>query len=183
MSRIFFLPGSFLLALGLAAAVAVLRRRGPVLAALLSVVLVVAPVARAFVTAPPPGMPRATIITSLWNLFPGAWSPFVDDRSWDAYGRGAMAHLPPNAVVLTCWQEATVLRYFVFGEALRPDVEVGYACSFAPRFQRMAREAQAAGRPVYASHDPGPELLGPGGHAERTWGHAHGGLWRVTVAP
>jgi hypothetical protein len=94
-----------------------------------------------------------------------------------------MAQLPPNAVVLTCWREATVLRYFVFGETLRPDVEVGYACSFPPRFQRMAREAQATGRPVYASFDPGPRMLGEGGHAERVWEHTYGGLWRVSAAP
>ena len=183
MSRIFFLPGLFLLALGLAAAVAVLRRRGVVLAATLAVALIVAPLTRVLVSAPPPGLPRATMITSLWSLVPAGWSPFVNDQSWDEYGRGAMAQLPPDAVVLTCWREATVLRYFVFGEPLRPDVEIAYACGFAPRFQRMAREAQAAGRPVYASYDPGPALLGKHRHAKRTWSHAYGGLWRVTMNP
>ncbi len=183
MSRIFFLPGSFVLALGLAAAVAALRRRGVGLAAGLALLLVAAPLTRVCVSAPPPGLPRATMITSLWGLVPAEWSPFVNDRSWDEYGRGVMARLPPGAVVLTCWREATVLRYFVFGETLRPDVQIAYACGFAPRFQRMAREAQAAGRPVFSSYEPGPALLGEHGHAERMWSHAYGGLWRVTVSP
>jgi hypothetical protein len=123
-------------------------------------------------------VPQQGRIAAVAAYWPQDWTPFARDRSWEEFGRGVMTRLEPDAVILTCWEAATTLRYFVYGEPLRTDVEVAYACGFAPRFQRLAREAAAHGRPLYATYEPGAELLA-GGTAERVWVHARGAVWRV----
>ena len=178
MVRIFFLPGALVCALALAVTLAGLRRAAPAAAWLAALLVVLAPIARATGHLPLSIGPPGGRIAATARLWPEEWDPFVDDRSWDAFGRGVMARVEPRAVILSCWQTATTMRYFVHGEPLRPDVEVAYACDFAPRFQRMARAAEAAGRPVYANYEPSAELLG-GGTAEHVWTNGRGTLWRV----
>lgn len=178
MVRIFFLPGAFVATLALAAALAVAFRLGRRLGWIAAIVVVLAPLARATWSGPIPGVPRAGRFAAVARAWPHDWSPFERDRSWDRFGRGVMERLESRAVILTCWEEATTLRYFVYGEPLRPDVDVVYACKFAPRFQRILREFEAVGRPVYASYEPTAELLG-GGTAERVWTHERGEVWRI----
>jgi hypothetical protein len=122
MVRIFFLPGALVAALALAATLAALRRAAPPAAGLAALLVILAPLARAtgrlpLSAGPPQG--RVAVTAALW---PHEWTPFVDDRSWDAFGRGVMARVEPGAVILSCWQTATTMRYFVLGEPLRPDV-------------------------------------------------------------
>jgi hypothetical protein len=182
MARIFFLPGAFVLALLLATTLAVVGGGRPLATAALAVLVLASPFARSRMPDPPAGMPTPGPVARIWSYWPREWDPFAQDASWDRHGRAVMAALPADAVLLTCWREATVYRYFRHAEPLRTDVEVLYACGHALRFQRLAAAAEAAGRPVLTSYAPTLDLLG-GRTAEPLYHDARGGIWRVHPPP
>ena len=175
MVPIFFLPGlwvaSQLLAVALGALAA--RSRAAIVAA--GLLLVLTPFARLTLADPPGPIARAGVLRGLWHFAPREWDPFTPDTSWDAYGRGVMRTLPPRAVVLACWEEATTLRYFRYAEPLREDVDVHYNC-LAPRPAFAA--ADSAGRPIFTTYAPTLEMTGGRAFGEvGRW--ARGGLWRI----
>ncbi|HKQ57581.1 MAG TPA: hypothetical protein VJY35_06910, partial [Candidatus Eisenbacteria bacterium] len=114
----------------------------------------------------------------LWEVAPAQWSPWHTDATWDTYGRAVMRALPPRAVVLSCWDEATTLRYFRHADVLRDDVDVLYHC----RMPRPAfAAADSAGRPIFTTYPPTREMTGGRGFTEvGRW--ARGGLWRIEGA-
>lgn len=175
----FFQPCTWLLSLGLAAALAHVAGRDARLGwASLALVLAM-PVVRYSIPDPPAVAARLPGWRRIWSMAPADWSPFRVDRRYDAYGRGVMERLPPDAEVLAGqWEVCGPLRYFVHGEPLRPDVAIRYAGLRAPRFRRMWREAEAAGRPVYFTHPPEPAAL-EGARTELVWDSGWRQLWRI----
>ena len=178
----FFQPCTWLLCVGLAVAFARLAERNA-RAGLVAIALVLAmPVLRHSLADPPGVLARSGMWKRIWSFSPREWSPFRSDLRYDAYGRGVMARLHADAVVLGgSWDECETLRYFVYGEPLRPDVSVLLTGLRAPRFRRMWAEAEAAGRPVYMTRQPEPAAL-EGGHAELVWDSGWRQLWRVERA-
>lgn len=175
MTPIFFLPGlwvgSQLVAVGLGA----LGRRWAPALALCGALLVLTPLVRIAMTDPPGPIARSGVLRGLWTAAPARWSPFTPDRSWDGYGRGLMRVLPPRAVVLSCWSEATVLRFFRYGEPLRTDVDVLYHCHMP--LPALAA-ADSAGRPVFTTYALTPEMTGGRGF-QHVMHWPRGGLWRI----
>ena len=175
----FFQPCTWLLCVGLAVALARVSERHA-RAGLVAMALVLAmPLLRHSLADPPGVLGRASMWRHIWSMSPREWDPFRAERRYDTYGRGVMARLPANAVVLGGhWEECETLRYFVHGEPLRPDVSVLYAGLRAPRFRRMWAEAEAAGRPVYMTRQPEAGAL-EGGRAELVWDSGWRQLWRL----
>jgi hypothetical protein len=140
-----------------------------------SVLLLLTPFARLAFLDPPGPLARSGATRAVWRTAPAAWDPFSPDTTWDAYGRGVMRALPPGAVVLSCWEEGTTLRYFRYGEPLRNDVDILYHCRVpVPAFAA----ADSAGRPVFATYEP--TLEATGGRPFHTVGRwTRGGLWRI----
>lgn len=175
MEATFFLPGLWVCSQLVAVALGTLAgrsRAGLVVAGLL---IVVTPLARVRVAEPPAALARAGTLHGLWLVAPAQWDPFAHDASWEAYGRGVMGALEPRAVVLSCWEAGTVLRFFRYAEPLREDVDVLYHCLIpGPAFAA----ADSAGRPIFTTYPPTLEMTGgrgfhPAGHWKR------GGLWRI----
>jgi len=137
------------------------------------------PVLRHSLADPPGVLSKSGMWNRIWSFSPREWSPFRADLRYDAYGRGVMARLPADAVVLGgSWDECETLRYFVYGEPLRPDVSVLLTGLRAPRFRRMWAEAETAGRPAYMTRQPEPAAL-EGGRAELVWDSGWRQLWRL----
>ena len=177
----FFQPCTWILGVGLAGAHAAIEKRRRRLAWALAVIVLATPLVRLQIADPPGPLARAPKVETVWSMAPRAWSPFRKDLRYEEYGRGVMQRLPPRAVVLGAkWEECTTLRYFVFGERLRPDVAVLYAGLSAPRFPRLRAEAERAGRPVYTTRMPPPEVM-VGAHAIRIWDSGWHELWFVTA--
>lgn len=179
----FFLPGMWALAVLIAAGLVELRRgRSRLAFAIAAVLLLSAPWLRLSIARPPGVLARYNLTRSVWSMWPSGWSPLRREREWDEYGRAVLRELPPRAAVLTSWGEGNVLRYFLYAEPLRTDVEVVHTGGFPRRTVRAEALERAAGRPVFATFPPDsamPETLRftPVGR----W--AAGGLWRVTAAP
>ena len=183
----FIQPCLWLLCLGLAVALAALEARRRAWSIAAAVFVLAAPLLRLAIADPPGPLARFSMWRWVWSMAPKEWSPFRDDLRPDAYGRGVMQRLPARAVVLgSRFEECETLRYFLHGEPLRADVEVWYAGLEAPRFGRLRREAERAGRPVYFTRLPRPEVL-EGARAELVWDSGWHQLWRVardsTAAP
>ncbi|MGH7742029.1 MAG: protein O-mannosyl-transferase family [Candidatus Eiseniibacteriota bacterium] len=151
----FFLPGmwamSVLIAAGLDALLKPPWRAAGWLAAAL---LLSAPWIRLSMTRPPAPLDRYTLTRVLWSMWPAEWNPLRRDRDWDTFGRGVMRELPPNAAVMTTWGEGNVLRYFLYAEQLRGDVEVVHTTGFPLRTLHAEAMARAEGRPVFATYPP-----------------------------
>jgi hypothetical protein len=178
MARIFFLPGLFVLAAALGVAVGALARSRVPWAWFALAFIAGTPFLRLGMREMPAAVPDSAFLRSVWQLWPERWNPFVHDRGWEDYGRGVFAAVAPRAMLLTCWEEATTLRYFENADPPRDDVDVVYACGHAPRVRRFLEAAEAEGRPVYTTYEPAAELLG-GGSAGVVWRHARGSLWRI----
>jgi transmembrane protein TMEM260 (protein O-mannosyltransferase) len=179
----FFLPCTWVLCLGLAVALGALSERSMPLGRIAMVAVLAMPVLRHRITEPPAPLARFAMWRHVWAVSPGEWSPFREDRRYDSYGRGVMQRLPPRATVIGArWNEAVTLRYFVFGEPLRPDVQVLYAGMAPPRLARQWRAAVAAGRPAYMTYLPGAEEL-PGARLDPVWDSGWRQLWRIEMAP
>jgi 4-amino-4-deoxy-L-arabinose transferase-like glycosyltransferase len=177
----FFQPCTWILAVGLAGALGRIAARRRSLAITLAAIVLVMPLVRLQIADPPGPFARMPKLARVWSLAPREWSPLHRDLRYDAYGRGVMRRLPPRAVVLGArWEESTTLRYFVYGEPLRPDVSVLYAGLESPRFSRLRAEAERAGRPVYMTRLPSREALA-GAHARRVWDSGWRELWVVTA--
>ena len=173
--RVFFLPGLWILSLGIALGLDGLGRRSRVLFAAAATLLVLTPLLRMRVAEPPGPIGRYGVLSFAWAFAPAGWNPFAADRSWDVYGRGVMRALPPRALVLSCWQEATTLRYFRYAEPLRNDVDVLYHCR-VPRPAFAA--ADAAGRPIFTTYPLTLEMTG-GRPFTQVARWPRGGLWRI----
>jgi hypothetical protein len=86
-----------------------------------------------------------------------------------------MRELEPKAVVLTCWQLGTTLRYFQYAEPLRTDVDVLYHCRLPePGFAA----ADSAGRPIYTTYPLTSQMTG-GRRFQMVGSWRAGGLWRI----
>ena len=175
----FFLPGVWAIGVLIAAALDQLTRtRVPAALPVAGVALIAAPFARLAMPDPPGFLPRVNLVTSNWGRWPREWNPLRDDRSWDTYGREVMKALPPRAAVLVSWGEGNVLRYFRYGEPLRPDVHVVHTGPHPGRVAHAVALERAEGRPVFAtfgSDQRTPDSLRfvPVGHWDA------GGLWRI----
>jgi hypothetical protein len=112
-------------------------------------------------------------------MWPSEWNPLRRDREWDEFGRGVMKTLPPDAAVLTNWGEGNVLRYFLYAEPLRSDVEVVHTTAFPLRTAHAESIERAAGRPVFATYPPDSAMAATlDFRPVARW--SAGGLWRVT---
>jgi len=109
---------------------------------------------------------------------PHDWSPLREDSGWDAYGRAVMRSVEPNASILACWAEATALRYFQFAEPLRRDVRLEFTCRYQSRVALAIADAEAAGRPLYATFRPDEQQLA-GRRVILVSQTGHGSLWRI----
>ncbi len=175
MTRIFFLPGLWILSQLLAVGLAAVQRRGAAAFALAAFLLLAAPLARLSLSVPPGPLARRPLLDQVWRAAPADWSPFRTDRGWEDYAHGVMASVGPQALILTCWREATPLRYARFAEGLRPDVEVRYACR-DPEPELPAAERE--GRPVYTTYPLTSAMTGGRGFRQiGAW--KRGGLWLV----
>ncbi|HEV2105429.1 MAG TPA: hypothetical protein VGU27_06820, partial [Candidatus Eisenbacteria bacterium] len=155
-------------------------RRRPATGAAVVALALAMPFARLALPAPPAGLPARGVFAGIWDLWPRQWSPFRHDRRYDAFGRAAMARLPAHAVVLAGWDPAETLRYFVYAEPLRRDVDVLYAAPRGARFDRLAATAAAAGRPVFAAAVR--DSLGAAGETAEDLPAVPGwALWRVRL--
>jgi hypothetical protein len=182
-ARFFFLPGAFVLAIGLAHLLASTLRRHVGTASALILVVLAMPFVRLAIPAPPVTTATPLVPGSIWQMWPEDWRPWHAETRYDEYGRGVMARLPEDAVVLGMgWDESTTLRYFVFGEPLRPGVDVRYTGPREPRLSRHYQEAIAADRPVYVAGTEAP-VLPAGVVAHPVWDSGWRGLWRLDPAP
>jgi hypothetical protein len=178
----FFLPCIWILCLGLAPALAVIFERSRPAGWLALLALLVLPILRFNISEPPGVIARTAMWRRIWAVAPEEWSPFRDELRYDTYGRGVMQRLAPRASIIGArWDEAETLRYFVFGEPLRPDVEVLYAGRTDARLTRQWRAAVAAGRPAYLTHAVDPALF-PGARVVPVWDSGWNGLWRIELA-
>jgi hypothetical protein len=178
----FFLPCTWLLCLGLAVVTSALLERSAALGGIAMAAVLVMPVLRYRMPDPPRPLARFSMWRQVWSQSPAEWSPFREDARYDSYGRGVMQRLPRGAVVLGGqWEECETLRYFVYGEPLRPDVSVLYAGPASPRFSRMWRGAESAGRPVYLTRPPTPDMP-QGARAELVWDSGWRRLWKLPQA-
>jgi len=180
--RFFFLPGTWLLALGISLALAAMGSRSRVWEMVAIALVLSGAVFRHAVADTPRPLTGFAMGNHIWQLSPGQWDPFRESLRYDEYGRGVMSRLPEDAVVLVgLWNQATTLRYFVFGEVLRPDVSVLLAGRRDPRLSRMWREAVEQGRPVFVTSEPEAGAL-PGTELEAVWDSGWAKLWRVVPA-
>jgi hypothetical protein len=90
-----------------------------------------------------------------------------------------MEALPPHAALLANWGEGNVMRYFVYAEPLRRDVEVVHTTAFPLRTLHAAAMERAAGRPVFATYPPDSVMAAALDFTPVARWPA-GGLWRVT---
>lgn len=116
MTPIFFLPGLWVASQLIAVALGALAQRSRAGLAIAGLLVVITPLARVRVAEPPAALARAGTLHGLWLAAPAQWDPLRHDASWDAYGRGVMGALEPRAVVLSCWEAGTVLRFFRHAE-------------------------------------------------------------------
>jgi hypothetical protein len=178
----FFLPGMWAMAVLMAAGLAELMRRPRALAGVLAAALLLAaPWIRLALPSAPPPLDRYTLTRVVWSMWPQEWNPVRRDRVWDEYGRGVMKTLPPHAAVLANWGEGNVLRYFLYAEPLRSDVEVVHTTGFPLRTLHAEALERAAGRPIFATYPPDSAMRAALDFTEVARWPA-GGLWRVTPA-
>ncbi len=181
-AKYFFLPGAWCMGLGLAWLLARVGEGRAALAAVVAVVVLAMPFVRMTMAEPPALLGFSSMLRGIWQTWPNEWCPWRGDPTYDTYGRGVMQRVAPRAVVLGGrWDESVTLRYFEFGEPLRPDVDVLYAGTHAPRLERLWRAALAAGRPAYVTQLPDPGAL-PGGRLEPVWDAGWKRLWRIELA-
>ncbi len=174
---IFFMPGLWVLCQGLGESLAAVEARHRGVFALLAALLVVTPIARTGSAAPPGPLARIPIARTAWKEFPVPWSPFRRDPSWDDYGRGVLATIPPRTMLLTLWDQCTVLRYFTLGLGVRHDVEV-LPVGTDGRVTHALQRAEARRTPAYATYVPDAAgLAGWRAVPVRMW--PAGGLWRL----
>lgn len=172
----FFLPGLWALALFAATGLGALHRRAPAAGRAAAALLVAAPLARLAWPEPPAALEARPVAAAVWRTAPAGWSPFRHDPSWEAFGRAALAGLPPRAVVLACWDEGTTLLALTRAAGVRPDVEVRLTCDQPGRVAAAAAEAAAAGRALYATIPPA--RLGDAARWAPAGRWARGALWR-----
>jgi hypothetical protein len=176
----FFLPGMWAMAVLMAAGLAALMPRGrPLGGVLAAALLLAAPWLRMGMPHAPGPIDRYTLTRVVWSMWPQEWSPLRRDATWDTYGRGVMEALPPHAALLANWGEGNVMRYFVYAEPLRRDVEVVHTTGFPLRTLHAEAMERAAGRPVFATYPPDSVMAAALDFTPVARWPA-GGLWRVT---
>ena len=178
MVAIFFLPGAWVLSQLIAAGLVGIAGESRLREAALAILLVAAPLVRLAAASPPAPLAGRPTVDLVWSMWPERWSPFRPDASWEAFGRGVMAEIPPRAVVMSCWEEGMTLCYFRYAEPLRPDVDVRLTCWDARRVRRELAAAGAAGRETFTTFDP--RLCGIAAlETEPRGSWVRGRLWRV----
>ena len=177
----FFLPGMWAMTVLMAVGLAALAESRRWAAALAAALLLSAPWVRLALAQPPPAIARWTLTRVVWGMWPEGWSPLREEREWDQFGRGVMRELPTGAVVLANWGEGNVLRYFVYAEPLRPDVEVVHTTGFPRRTLRAASLEHGTGRPLFATY-PADSVTSRSLQFEPVERWTAGGLWRVVPA-
>jgi hypothetical protein len=171
----FFLPGTFILAMLAARALAVVRARVWPVAAALALLVAATPWARLRMVAPPAPMAR-TSAASAWRAWPADWNPFVPDPSWEKFGRGALESLPRRAQVLSCWEEGTTLLAVQRALLVRPDVAIHLSCDSPGRIHAVIDADRRRPAGVFATIPP-RRLPAPAEWiATATW--PRGALWR-----
>jgi len=175
----FFIGGLWVIAVAVAVGLATVARRAPWLGAVCALALVAAPFVR-LVLPEPAGIPLSAQWT--WERMPADWDPWRVDRSWDTFGRGVDAALPPHAVVLGDWAEAMTLKYFKVAARLRPDVDV-VLTEDPGRLAANARNALAQGRPATTTFAGADTLHLPGLVVRPLGQWPAGKLWQIEAAP
>ena len=174
MAATYFLYPCWILAVGIALALAQAARRSVVLSAVLALGIIAAPFVRLAI--PPPfaaGWPRYA-----WDRMPADWNPLVPDRSWDMFDRGVLAAVPPNAILLSNWTELMPLKYARHATGLRPDVD--YVLTEGPsELQDYAPRAMRLGRPLFTTLPFAPETSMPGLAVREAGRWDRGGLWEI----
>lgn len=172
----FFLPGLWALAVLAACGTAWLARSSRAAGLGAAVLLVALPLARLSLPAPPGPLAARPLVAAAWRAWPADWSPFRHDRSWEDFGRAALAVPAPGATVLACWDEGTTLLYLRHAAGVRTDVDVRLTCDARGRVEAAIERAARADREVYATLAP-PRLPRPERWVEAgRW--ARGALWR-----
>jgi hypothetical protein len=172
----FFLPALWATSLFVATGLDALIRRSRPAGLLAALLLAATPPVRLAIAHPPPPLAGSALAADAWRAWPGAWSPFRHDDSWERFGREALAALPPRAIVLACWNEGTTLAALRHAAGLRPDVEVRLTCDQPGRIGDAAAEARAGHRALYATI--APERLPEPARWEPAGRWPRGGLWR-----
>src|SRR5438876_1601319 len=149
----FFLPGTWILFLLLARVLALVRWRMWPVALVLGLAAAAAPWIRVRFAAPPAPIARTSGATA-WEAWPKDWNPFAPDRSWDAFGRGALAALPRRAHVLSCWEGGTTLLALQQAMRLRPDVAIHLSCDSPARIRSVIESARRGAQGVYTTIPP-----------------------------
>jgi hypothetical protein len=171
----FFLPGLWILALFAARGLALVRERWLPVGIALALLVVAAPWARLRIAAPPQPLAGRSA-ADVWALWPGEWSPFRHDKSWEDYGRGALAALSPRAHVFGCWDEVTTLLATQKALRVRTDATVHMVCDDPDRVREVIAAARKDGVRVFTVTTP-RRLPN-----EKSWARAgswpRGGLWR-----
>jgi hypothetical protein len=178
MAIIFFMPGLWMMSVLMAVGLGRIWDRWPVVAVLLGLLLIGAPFARLSLEKIPFGITRPHTLEFVWRMWPEDWSPLREDLSWDEYGKGVLASLPADAVVLSRWKEGMTLRYFRYADIRRDDVHTRLAENpLRTRFE--VRRAEAGGHPVYLTFEP-DEFALQGSRIEPAGAWDRGSLWKLS---
>jgi hypothetical protein len=167
----YFLDGLWVVAVLAGVGVSALARRSSALALGAAALLVLLPIVR--MKAPSPA--RSGWVAYTWARYPAEWNPWTIDRSWETYGRGVLAALPPRAVVLANWSEGMTLDYLRYAEGLRPDVDLVLTESAR---ELASNRMRVNGRPCFTTL---PSADAIGGVKVGTW--VRGGLWTLQAPP
>jgi hypothetical protein len=175
----FFLPGAWLLGLGLAVGLERIRERARGLAAITAVIVLALPLVRLSLPNPPGPLVRIGLVRNAWLVWPGGWSPLRHERKFEEFALAAAPVLPRDAIVLASWSPTGILRYALWAENRRPDVDVRFAPNGdGERWQRRWRQADSTGRPVFDADPPTAAALA-GGRADSVMAISGYGLWRL----
>jgi hypothetical protein len=147
MAATYFLSPCWILAAGMALALARVARRSAVLGAALLPTDPDDPTPFVRLALPPPFAAGWARIA--WDRMPAEWNPLVADRSWDEFDRGVLERLPPRALVLANWTELMTLKYARYATGLRPDID--YVLTEIPWDENPAALRRALGRPLFTT--------------------------------
>jgi hypothetical protein len=170
----YFIYATWILAVGMSLALAWLSARSRLLGAAAALCLLAAPFVR---LALPQDLGTGWFAIA-WHRLPAEWTPFAPDRSWDAYDRGVLGALPPQALLLGNWNELMTFKYAKHALGLRPDVDL--LLTELPReLVRDTPRARATGRPVFTTLPYAPTTALPGTRVREAGRWARGGLWEL----
>lgn len=176
MAATYFVHVCWILAVGIAVALAWLFERSRVLGVAAGILLLAAPWVR---LAQPPRFGRGWIEAAS-RVMPQQWHPFREDESWQKYSRGVLAQLPPRAILLSNWTELMTFKYAKHAEGLSPDVDL-VLTEIPSELASDAPEALALGRAVYTTLPFAASTPNLDARQVGTW--SRGGLWEIHRTP